>query len=526
MDDSTTTTASALAAIEPRLRQLLPADLYAAAWLDPTSGTLLKVFEHLRTLQWALYSYVPRHVAEVVPQPGELRFQWQRGTLMFADLVGFTPLMEANAKLGPAGATSLLSVLNRCFSSMIETITRSGGNLLEFTGDALLVEFVPDHREIDTLQAVRAGLRMQRAMAAFADVDSELGSLSLGLRVGIHPGRYLRADIGTPWRMDHVLLGRDLQVTKRAEDSARRGRVNLTAAAFGRVEPTFRAEPGEPAHHLVIDDLSSIELGEYGLGPVRRLAGAVLLERSVAALIQEIEEVLRVVEPLSAYVPASILALLVNNSASREIEPAFRHATVVFVNVLGLAEAVDAIDSDDPTDPTDPADAVGRIVGEFSRAFTLINAEVEQRGGVLQTVTNHISGSNILIYFGVSQRHIDDAARAVDAALAIRDIVEGGPTMRAGGTDHRLRSSIGVASGSVFAAEFGEPRGRREFNILGDAVNTAARLMGRAERGEILVTDAVRTELSGRFEVSALGAVALKGKRARHDLYRVIRRVR
>ncbi len=513
MDDITTTT-SALTDIEPRLRQLLPADLYAAAWLEPTSTTLLKVFEHLRRLQWALYSYVPRHVAEAVPRPGELRFEWQRGTLMFADLVGFTPLMEANANLGDAGATRVLAVLNRCFASMVETITRSGGNLLEFVGDALLVEFQPDHREIDTLQAVRAGLRMQRAMNEFIDVDCELGSLSLGLRVGIHPGRYLRADLGTPWRMDHVLLGPDLQLTKQAEGSAERGRVSLTAPALARVERTFRAEPGPAGHHLVVDDLSSIELGEYGLTPMRRLAAPVLLDRSVGGLIEEIGEVLRVVEPLSAYMPRSILDLLVNNTAEREVPPAFRPATVVLVNVLGLAEAIDAADPDD----------VCRMVEEFSRAFTLINADVERRGGVLQTVTSHARGSNILIHFGVSRSHVDDAARAVASALAIRQIVDRCPPMVAGGVTHRLSSTIGIASGSVFAAEFGEPRGRREFNILGDAVNTAARLMSVAESGQVLITEAVRREVSERFAVRGLGAVKLKGKRARHDVYGVVGR--
>lgn len=512
--DETATTTSLLADIEPRLRQLLPADLYAAAWLEPTSATLLKVFEHLRTLQWALYSYVPRHVAEAVPRPGELRFEWQRGTLMFADLVGFTTLMEANAKLGPAGAIRVLDILNRCFASMVDAITRGGGNLLEFAGDSFLVEFVPDQHETDTLQAVRAGLRMQRAMAEFVDIDCEVGSLSLGLRVGVHPGRYLRADIGTPWRMDHVLLGRDLQLTKQAEGHSERGRVSLSAEARARVEGSLRCESGANGYHLVVDDLSTLELGEYGLTPVRRRAAPVLLDRSVEGLIEEIGEVLRVVEPLSAYMPRPILDLLVQNSAQREIPPGFRQAVVVLVNVLGLADAVDAADPDE----------VGEIVEQFSRVFTLINAHVEQRGGVLQTVTNHVTGNNILIYFGVTRSHTDDAARAVESALAIREVVDRGPALVGGGGSFQLSSTIGVASGSVFAAEFGEPRGRREFNILGDAVNTAARLMSFADRGDILVSDAVRRELPDRIEVAGLGAVQLKGKRTRNDVYRVVGR--
>jgi hypothetical protein len=74
---------SPLAPIEPRLRALLPADLYATAWVDPSPANLMRVVEHLRTLQRILYDYVPRQVAETLPNPGEVRYTWQEGTLMF-----------------------------------------------------------------------------------------------------------------------------------------------------------------------------------------------------------------------------------------------------------------------------------------------------------------------------------------------------------------------------------------------------------------------------------------------------------
>jgi class 3 adenylate cyclase len=380
MDNTTT---SPLAPIEPRLRALLPADLYAAAWLDPTTTTLQKVFDHLRTLQRTLYNYVPRHVSEVMPHPGEVRFEWQEGTLMFTDLAGFTPLMEANAKFGRDGAKTLLSVLNAYFASMIEIINKSGGNLLEFTGDALLAEFIPDQRHIDTVQAVRAGLRMQRAMATFNKIDTEVGSFSLGMRIGIHTGRYLRADIGTPWRMDHVLLGHDVQATKHAEGASKRGRVNLTMDAYERVKDQFRCEDGDEGYKLVLDNLSTSELGEYDIAPaVRRMASQVLLDRSLKGLIDEITQGLQLVEPLAAYLPNPILALLVENTIRREIPPDFLTPTIVFVNLIGLSEAVESA----------AASEVNSLIAAFSRIFTLINAAVERRGGVLKKVTYHLSG--------------------------------------------------------------------------------------------------------------------------------------
>ena len=66
----------------------------------------------------------------------------------------------------------------------------------------------------------------------------------------------------------------------------------------------------------------------------------------------------------------------------------------------------------------------------------------------------------------------------------------------------------------MFAAEVGEPRGRREFNVLGDTVNTAARLMTKAGENQILMTERVFESIVPHFFCEALGAVSLKGKSA------------
>lgn len=493
-----------LASLEARLRTLLPADLYAAAWVDPTPATLQKVFEHLRTLQSILYDYMPRQVSETLPPPGEVRREWQEGTLMFTDLAGFTPLMEANAAAGKGGARSLLKVLNDYFGTMIEIIGKSGGNLLEFTGDAMLVQFTPNSRLNETAQAVRAGLRMQRAMTRFKDIETPTGKQTLGMRVGIHSGRFFTADIGTPFRMEHVLLGGSVQRTKHAEGSGQVGRVNLTDEALERVSDLFRFEEGKPGFKLIIDDLAD-ELGEYDFTPgSRRLARALLMDRSVSGLLAEIEGVVNVVEPLASYLPRAVLNLLVENAAKRQIPPDFTSPTVVFVNLIGLPESVDRVR---------PEEENG-LANSFSRVFGLVNAATEARGGVLKKVTCHLSGSDIMIIFGVPNAHTNDAYRAAECALTIRDIVTTLHPPTVDGAPVSVYCQIGIAKGGVFAAEIGEPRGRREFNVLGDAVNTAARLMGKAQRNQILMTPAVFEEVGLLLRTEPVGEISLKGKSA------------
>jgi class 3 adenylate cyclase len=502
-----------LTSLEPRLRHLLPADLYAEAWMDQTPANLERVFEHLRTLHRILVDYVPRQLGSRPPEPGRIRREWEEGALIFTDLSGFTPLMEANAARGQEGAATLLGLLNHYFASMIEIVSKSGGEILEFTGDAMLIQFAKTRRGNETAQAVRAGMRMQRAMYQFENIQTDIGEFTLGMRVGIHVGRYLTADIGTPRRMEHILLGQAVQATKIAEGAGKPYRVNLTTEAYERVKDEYHFEPGDTGYMLAIDDLTDDQLGTFDIGVSRRrMGGQVLLDRSVIGLTTAIEDMLGRVEPLAAFVPRPVLNLLVESAAQREIEPSFPMPTVMFVNLIGLPESVDEATEEE----------VNRIVQSFSEVFSMINAAVEHYGGVLKKVTYHLSGSDMMIIFGSPVAHSDDPTRAAAAALRIKNVIESvdAPTVR--GKKIELSCQIGMSYGPVFAAEIGEPRGRREFNILGDTVNTAARLMGKAIGGRILVSEWLYPFIKDDFELDSLGSMPLKGKSRRVKLYSLI----
>lgn len=497
--------------IESRLRPLLPASLYAEVWVDPSAKNLNRTFRHLRTLHRILYSYLPRQVTEALPNPGETQYQWDEGTLMFTDLAGFTPLLEANAKRGREGANILMGVINDYFATMLEIISKSGGSLLEFTGDAMLVQFRTDRQYNDTAQAVRAGLRMQRAMNKFNDMAMAKTRYSLGMRIGIHVGRFLSADIGTPHRMEHVLLGKAVNRTKQAEGAGQVGKVCLTDEARAHVEDLYHFESGQVGYSLVVDDLTEEELGGYDITTTRRMPSMVLFDRSAEGLLNEIREALQLVESLASYIPYSVLKLLVENASERRVPPDFALATVIFVNLLGLPEALDN------AQPGEEAE----IIACFSRLTSMINAEVEARGGMLKKVTYHLAGSDIMILFGIPNAHTNDAIRAANTTLAIRDLIATAKTPKVGGKPIKVSCQIGMTWGPAFVAEFGEPRGRREFNALGDTVNTAARLMSKATGNQILFTEKIRDQLNDQFENEALGAIALKGKAAPLPLFRL-----
>jgi class 3 adenylate cyclase len=503
---------SPLTTIESRLRYLLPAEMYAAMWGNPSVDIMIEVHKHLRTLQRILHDYTSRQIDVRALTPGDVKTAWQYGTMMFTDLAGFTKLMEANAAQGQAGAENLLRQLTRYFSTMISIISKSGGELVEFTGDALLAVFPRTDRGDDALRAVRAGLRMQRAMNDFAEIRTPAGIVNLRMRIGVHSGRFLTADIGTPRRMEHVLLGGDVQQAKLTESKGQNGRVNLSQKAHELVAGHFRFEEGESGYHLVVDDLTDDQLGEYEITPLkRRMASNIVIERDKNIVLQQIISLLNDVEPIASFIPAPVLSLLVESAADRRIPPDFPQPTIMFVNFIGLPESADrALPGEER-----------KLALSFSRAFSLINAAVESRGGVLKKVTYHLSGSDIVIYFGVPTAHTNDELRAASAAVAIREIIqslsEKPPTI--GNFQPEIYCQIGINTGPAFVAEVGEPRGRREYNVLGDTVNTTARLMNRAQKNQIVISEGVMKAVESKYECTPLGEVVLKGKSAPMPLY-------
>src|SRR5690606_5014884 len=144
----------------------------------------------------------------------------------------------------------------------------------------------------------------------------------------------------------------------------------------------------------------------------------------------------------------------------------FPHPTIMFVNFVGLPEAADrALPGEER-----------KLALSFSRAFSLINAVVESRGGVLKKVTYHLFGSDIVIYFGVTAAHTYDDMRGASAAVAIRECIDKlskkPPT--SGNNQPEIFGRIGTNTGPAVVADVGEPRGRREYKVRDDTVNTAA----------------------------------------------------
>jgi class 3 adenylate cyclase len=149
---------------------------------------------------------------------------------------------------------------------------------------------------------------------------------------------------------------------------------------------------------------------------------------------------------------------------------------------------------------TDPEE----IRSMVDRCMCAMGEVVERFGGAVDKVI----GDALMAVFGAPVAHEDDPTRAVRAALEIQRRASENAEEFCG-----LCVSVGVNSGEVIFARVG-PEARRELTVMGDAVNTAARLQAAAPAEGVLVGEHTHSATADDIEYEALAPLQAKGKSA------------
>ncbi|NTW04474.1 MAG: adenylate/guanylate cyclase domain-containing protein, partial [Oscillochloris sp.] len=180
----------------------------------------------------ACAAYIPARLVQAQlehPQPGRTNGAFWQGSLLFADLSGFTALSERLSVLGRQGAEEVSAVVNRLFAALIAEIQAHQGALLKFGGDAITAFFdIAAVGEAHASAAAAAALAMQQRMNAFVDLQTRAGTFTLRLRVGVHSGRVFAAEVGDESHIELVVTGSEVNRVAMAQEIAAPGEVVIT----------------------------------------------------------------------------------------------------------------------------------------------------------------------------------------------------------------------------------------------------------------------------------------------------------
>ncbi|HEY9612837.1 adenylate/guanylate cyclase domain-containing protein [Allocoleopsis sp.] len=180
-----------------------------------------------------LLNILPKPIADQLKQfEGSLAQQFTEATILFADIVGFTPLA---AQMSPL---ELLNLLNQIFSVFDQLAEKHGVEKIKTIGDAYMAAGglpIPTDNHAEAI--AQMALDMQQAIGQFQAQQDK----SFQIRIGINTGPVVAGVIGIK-KFSYDLWGDSVNVASRMESSGIPGRIQVTAATKERLQDKFLFE--------------------------------------------------------------------------------------------------------------------------------------------------------------------------------------------------------------------------------------------------------------------------------------------
>jgi class 3 adenylate cyclase/tetratricopeptide (TPR) repeat protein len=399
-----------------------------------------------------LKPYVPRLQITWLREDPQETHRSGEASLAFVDISGFTALTESLNRRGKIGAELLRDTLNPIFSDLLEVAYRWGAGLLKWGGDAMLLHFDGaghGHR------AARAAWEMQKTIERVGRVRVGSTRVRLSMSVGIATGP---VDLFIAGSVHHELLvvGPTATETAVIEGAVDAGEIGVSPALAERLASSCIGEPKGPAFLLVAPP-DAVEAPTADVGRVSGLDIA-----SCIPIAAREHVLLERSEPEHRAVTAAFFDLMNTDSLLAELGPE------------KFGKALD-----------ERISAIQEAAANYGVPFNVSDVSKES--------------VKVLLTAGAPSTTGHDEEQTL---RLVREVMDrpGVIPMRAG-----------LDAGHVFTGEFGPPY-RRTYAVLGDAINTAARVMARAEPGQILATDVVLDRSRTTFETTPIEAFAAKGK--------------
>ena len=343
------------------------------------------------------------------------------GSIIFADVSGFTALSERLAKHGREGTEALITLIDRIMDRLAGAAQEFGGDVLGFGGDALIVGFRDPGHET---RAAAAAFDLQRALWPFRRAATGFGRAQLSISIGVASGPLLLAAAGRPHR-GLIVVGPTATTVCACEGEATSGQILVSPATARALDPRL-------------------------LGP-RQQAGHPLLGRPSCEAVARVSSDTATSEHIAAQALPHGLA----RHLALTVECEHRQVTAGFVVVRGLDELLER--------------DVGAAGPAIEAVVDRVHSACADHG--VTVVSLDCAADGFKAYLVAGAPHAGDAD--ADALLStLRSIVE---------TDVPVSVAAGAACGRGFMVDV-SMRGRRAWSVMGDTAQTSSSSRGWRRR--------------------------------------------
>ncbi|CAK9071266.1 Adenylate cyclase type 10 (AH-related protein) (Adenylate cyclase homolog) (Germ cell soluble adenylyl cyclase) (hsAC) (sAC) (Testicular soluble adenylyl cyclase) [Durusdinium trenchii] len=508
--------------------------------------------------------FVPRAVIERFEKTGQLfknraEVQDALGVVAFFDISGFSTLanqLETSEKnkrqqknkigqtynpgLGVSsrgtGAEELARLLNDTLTSVVNFIMQSGGDIIKFAGDALIVVWTSSPSDLAAMVAVACHCALKCTLLT---LDSET---SLRMHTGVGCGQILMCHVGGQRdRWEFFIAGDANTQGASAEGASDKDQVVASGPALQKMLGLVKRKGIDLVHEMLKPKppKDGDKVKDTGAPPRTSFAHIqrVVLYHDVChfpskadlVMLSNVEMKARVLHLAKAYIPRPVMQMIETETASIN---ELRKVTVIFFRLTDVLEDASATprsaasppkdvgiedkelghDQDEASsmfsEAKDPATPVGTddcVDGNDDRSEQVDEAAVRQRQimflngiqkrvkavqqaaysqwGTLRQFIIDDKGCVAIVVIGLPPLYFEDnAARAVKVAAHLIERL-------------KIQAVAGICTGHVFCGAIGS-QFRAEYSVTGDCINLAARLMNKAAKNSVLVDAQTAKEAS------------------------------
>ncbi len=199
---------------------------FELAHIEPIPGSFFRELNDAATafntmldgLHW-FERYVPkslvRRLIRLHNKDG-VQSNYREAAIMFTDIVGFTTLTEKME------APQAARFLNDHFTMVAGCVEREGGTVDKYMGDGVLAVWgAPEKYEGGANRACRTAIAIRQAITEHNRQQAMQGGPPMYMRIGIHAGRVIAGNIGSPGRINYTIVGDPVNVAQRLEQMGR-----------------------------------------------------------------------------------------------------------------------------------------------------------------------------------------------------------------------------------------------------------------------------------------------------------------
>lgn len=206
---------------------------------------------------------------------------------------------------------------------------------------------------------------------------------------------------------------------------------------------------------------------------------------------------------LKRFFPPQVIDQVMARGGAAELRSQRKHVTVVFADLRGFTSFSDSVEPED-------------VMATLAEYHAVMGARIAEYSGTLE----RFAGDGFMVFFNDPVEQPDHVQRAAAMSRAmLRDVESLRESWKQKG--YRIDVGIGIHTGFATCGFIGY-EGRRDYGVIGNVTNLAARLSDAAAPGEILVSARVCSELGDSVRMEPVGEISLKGFHQAQSVYRLL----